>query len=479
MKKLRVILGLFLAALILTSCGKGRVRPTGGLFGATAEGGMFGERDTRGTTQESNRRASSGEAADLPDEILGVRIDNKHFDFPVVYNSKVEFWIRHFAFKAKNHFQIYLDRKADFEPIIRPHLEVAGAPQDLIYLAMIESGFSTRARSWASAVGVWQFIRSTGKHYGLKINWWVDERRDPYKATKAAIEMLTRLHGEFDSWELAAAAYNGGPARVRKAVNRHGTRDFWRLTRTRSLRRETKNYVPKIMAAAIISKNAHNFGFRKSAPRDTWTNTSSVMIPRAETLIGLATASGVSLRTIKKLNPELLRRSTPPSARGYRVRLPNGAPIANLTNAIQQNKIGTYKTFKRYVIRRGDTLSQIAYRYGLNSRSIMTFNGLRSARSLRPGQSLLLPIPRSARPKRRMSAAREIATRKTYYDKRKGVLFYKVKKGDTLYDISRKYDVSVRQIKRWNRIARHKNLRPGRHLKLYVKNDTRNRRKKI
>lgn len=451
--------------LVFSSCAKVSVRPSGGLFGTKAVGGIFGEGGVNANLPSTTARPGANEA-DLPDEILGVRITNKQFDFPVVFNDQVEFWIKHFAIRSKSHFQVYLNRMAELDPFIRPHLIEAQVPEDLMYLAMIESGFSTRARSWANAVGVWQFIRSTGKHYGLRIDWWVDERRDPEKATKAAVTMLAELYNRFGHWELAAAAYNGGPVRVAKAIRRHGSDDFWRLARTRSLRRETKNYVPKIMAAAIVAKNAENFGFRLSPPGDTWTKTELVTVPRAETLQGIASAAGISTKLFQTLNPELLRRSTPPQVRNYKVRLPQNFAVQNFQAAVQAGKIGNYQTFRRYTIKRGDTLSQIAFNYGISTQSIMTMNGLRSARSLRPGRALILPIPHNARPVSR--SRRELAAKPTYYDKKRKVLMYRVKKGDTLYEISRRYAVSIREIKTWNDNIHHKSLRPGRHLKLYV-----------
>jgi membrane-bound lytic murein transglycosylase D len=200
-------------------------------------------------------------------EILfrGMKLQNTRFDFPVTINSQVESWIDYFTGRGRKNFERYLERSELFIPYIRPLLRQNGLPEDLVYLAMIESGFNNHARSHARAVGPWQFISATGKRYGLMVNWWVDERRDTRKSTLAAVEYLRDLYSIFQSWELAAAAYNAGEAKIARAIRRFGVKDFWVLARHKFLRPETRNYVPKIIAAAIVSKNRTQFGFPASA----------------------------------------------------------------------------------------------------------------------------------------------------------------------------------------------------------------------
>jgi len=193
--------------------------------------------------------------------VRGMKLKNSKFDFPITVNSRVEYWLDYFTGKGRPHFSRYLERSEFFIPYIQPLLKQAGMPEDLVYLAMIESGFNNHARSHAKAVGPWQFISATGKRYGLMVNWWVDERRDIRKSTLSAIEYLKDLNSMFQSWELAAAAYNSGEAKVARAIRRFGTKDFWALTRHRFFRPETRDYVPKIIAAAIIGKNPGQFGF--------------------------------------------------------------------------------------------------------------------------------------------------------------------------------------------------------------------------
>lgn len=197
--------------------------------------------------------------------VMGIKLKNTDFDYPVVVNTMVENWVEYFTGRGRAYFELYLQRSEAFVPFIAPILKENGLPEDLVYLAMIESGFNTHARSRAKAVGPWQFMTFTGKRYGLKVNWWVDERRDIRRATVAAGNYLRTLHGYFGSWELAAAAYNAGEFKIARAIKRFGTRDFWAITRYRFLKPETRNYVPKLMAAAIIGKNREQFGFTGSA----------------------------------------------------------------------------------------------------------------------------------------------------------------------------------------------------------------------
>jgi len=194
----------------------------------------------------------------------GTRIENNAFDIPVEMNRQVEKWIDYFVGRGRDRFANYLERSEYFIPFLKPILINAKAPEDLVYLAMIESGFNNNARSNAKAVGAWQFISATGRRYGLDVNWWVDERRDVEKSTIAAVQYLKELNGMYGSWYLAWASYNAGEAKIGRAIKKYKTADFWELCKGRYLRPETKNYVPKLIAAAIISKNRKQFGFEEN-----------------------------------------------------------------------------------------------------------------------------------------------------------------------------------------------------------------------
>ena len=193
-----------------------------------------------------------------------MKIENTNFDLPVEMNRAVEKWIDYFTGRGRDRFAKYLERSEYFIPYIKPILKNAKAPEDLVYLAMIESGFNNNARSHARAVGAWQFISATGRRYGLEVNWWLDERRDVEKSTIAAVQYLKELNAMFGSWHLAAASYNAGESKVQRAIKKYHTDDFWELCKKPYLRPETKNYVPKLFAAAIIGKNRKQFGFEES-----------------------------------------------------------------------------------------------------------------------------------------------------------------------------------------------------------------------
>ncbi len=200
-------------------------------------------------------------------EYRGIQLKNSTFDLPIEMNKAVEKWIDYFVGRGRKHFEKYLERSEYFIPFLRPILKNAKAPQDLVYLAMIESGFNNNARSTARAVGAWQFISATGRRYGLDVNWWVDERRDVEKSTIAAVQYLKELNVMFGgSWPLATAAYNAGEAKIQRAIAKYHTNNFWELCdkRRKYLKPETKNYVPKLFAAAIVSKNRKQFGFQES-----------------------------------------------------------------------------------------------------------------------------------------------------------------------------------------------------------------------
>lgn len=199
--------------------------------------------------------------------VQGIKLKNTQFDIPITINSRVEYWIDYFCGRGRGYFGKYLERSEYFVPYIVPLLRQNGLPEDLVYLAMIESGFNNLARSRAKAVGPWQFISATGKRYGLAVNWWVDERRDTGKATLAAVGYLRDLYNMFQNWELAAASYNAGEAKVARAIRRFGSKDFWVIARHRFLKPETRDYVPKIIAAALIAKNRTQFGFPASPVR--------------------------------------------------------------------------------------------------------------------------------------------------------------------------------------------------------------------
>ncbi|MGK5082356.1 transglycosylase SLT domain-containing protein [Bdellovibrionota bacterium FG-1] len=257
---LGAIFGVF--ALVLSGCATVRTSsPSGTLTGPlSSQSEPRPEPKTLGEVlQPDSSRPVSVETPEIV--IQGVKLKNTKFDIPITINSRVEYWVDYFTGRGRKHFERYLERSEFFIPYIAPLLKQNGMPEDLVYLAMIESGFNNFARSRAKAVGPWQFISATGKRYGLMVNWWVDERRDIRKSTLAAVGYLHDLYVMMGSWELAAASYNAGETKVARAVQRFGSKDFWVISKQRFLRPETRDYVPKIIAAALLAKNRTQFGF--------------------------------------------------------------------------------------------------------------------------------------------------------------------------------------------------------------------------
>lgn len=311
-------------------------------------------------------------------------------DVPVVVNNSVEWFIRYFQNSNREHFEVWLARTSRYMDMIHQILREEDVPEDLFYIAMIESGLNPRARSRSNAVGMWQFIRATAVRYGLRVDWWIDERRDPEKATRAAARYFKSLYGRFGSWYLAAAGYNAGEGRVARAVRRHNSTDFWKLARYRwPLRRETRNYVPKYLAAMLIAKDPGKYGFDVSYhdPVDY----DKVNVPQATDLRVIARAAGTTVSELRRLNPELLRWFTPPNHPDYQIKLPAGTAERYMEN-IEKVPSDERVKFLRHRVRRGDTLYTIARRYGAPLKHIIYLNDIKRPRLIRPGMVIMVPV---------------------------------------------------------------------------------------
>lgn len=246
------------------------------------------------------------------------------FDLPVTYNNRVSFWISHFQSKGKNWFRDWLERAGKYMPMIQKELRDANLPQDLAYMAMIESGFKATAVSHADAVGPWQFIKPTGERYGLKISWWIDERRDLKKSTNAAIRYMRDLYQEFGSWYLVAASYNMGENGLRRQIEKYKTRDYWTLCKLRALPQETIDYVPKILAAMMIAKSPNLYGFKdlsmfKAMEYDL------ISVPGGTEMSELADQLGVTTKALLDLNSELILGYVPRQIDKTTIRVPRGS----------------------------------------------------------------------------------------------------------------------------------------------------------
>jgi len=379
--------------------------------------------------------------ADLIAQESTVLIDEKiGYDIPVVLNDRVEWWIDYFTTRIPDSFQRYMIRSGMWLPYLERELREAGLPVDLVYLSMIESGFSTTARSRAGAVGPWQFMPYTGREYGLRIDRWVDERRDVEASTRAAIAYLSDLHAMFGSWYLAAAGYNGGQGRVGRAMLRDNTINFWELT---DLHNETRNYVPKLLAATIIAKEPERYGFA-DVPYLEPVEWETVTVPTSTDLEVIAGAAEVSEETIRLLNPHLLRGRTPPGEENFPVKVPAGSVETFYANFMELPPEERTRPLLVHRIRRGETLSGIASAYGVAVREIMEENGLRGTR-IRAGDELLIPgrsAPAGSRPAQASSGSRSGAS--------SAPQAHRVRRGDTLIGIARRYGVTVTALKEAN-----------------------------
>ena len=375
---------------------------------------------------------------------------------PITYNQKVASIIKFFQKQGRNSFQKWLNRMSTFKPIILPILEEEGVPPELFYLAMIESGLNSKAYSYAHASGIWQFISSTGKMYGLKKDWWVDERRDFEKSTRAAAHYLKDLHKEFGDWYLAFAAYNCGSMRVKKEMRRHNSDDYWKLRR---LPPQTRNYVPNIMAALYIANDPGKYGFAISEnEKMEWR---VVSIDKTVSLEKIGECANLDLAILQSYNPELKQGTLPPLKEGesYKFRLPLNAS-ANFDSLLAEVEVEIFEevVFLDHRVKRGESLWLIAKKYNVRIQDIVSINKLARAKYIKPGQVLQIPADG-------YDVYRKAALAKSSKSRQ---IFYTVRYGDTLSEIAVKYRTSVRKIKKWNGL-RSDRIYSGQKLKIWTK----------
>lgn len=384
--------------------------------------------------------------------LLARPVNAGRYEIPLEMNNQVARWIEFFTTdRGRDRFAIYLQRAGRYEAMIREKARAAELPEDLLYLAMIESGMNPNAYSRARAVGLWQFIAGTGRAYGLEISYWMDERRDPFRATDAAIAHLGDLYERFGSWYLAAAAYNAGPGRVSRGIRRTGSEDFWDLSEARVLRSETRNYVPKLLAAATIARNLEAYGFGDVEPYPAL-EFDVVHVPDATSFDVLAEAAEVTESEIRDLNPQFPRQVTPPDRR-VELRVPPGQAqvfASNYVNIPESDRV----TWLEHRVTRGQTLGGIANRYGTSVTAIRAANNNVSPRRLQIGQLLVIPRSRAAR------AASSSATLAARPAQPEGPLTVTVRRGDTLWALARDHGTSTQNLIAMNNLGSSV-IRPG------------------
>jgi peptidoglycan lytic transglycosylase D len=420
-----------------------------------------GDRDVHG---EVSRLFDGGDAASAAGPTYDIDVES------FANRSRVQYYMDFFQGPARDRFTIWLGRLQRYEGMVRSRFRTYGVPEDMVYLAMIESGYSNTAVSRARAVGMWQFMAATARGYGLEVDQWVDERRDPFKATDAAARHLLALDSMFGSWYLAAAAYNGGSGRVIRGLRRlPGETDsvsdatFFALSDRRYLRRETRDYVPKLIAAALIAKEPQHYGF-DSIPTLQPLVYDEITVPDATGLDVVARLADTTLSAITELNPEYYRGVTPPKRTAV-VRVPRGAGVI-VAQGYAELPASERVNFLAHVVRRGETLSGIGERYRISVPLLLAANPGIRARALRVGAHLKIPVSAAARGMARWGTGgtRVASAASAASAAPPAGTFHVVRRGESLWTISHRYGVTVGQLRRWNDLLAGDVLRVGQRL---------------
>jgi len=394
------------------------------------------------------------------------KITLKGFSISDFDNSKVREFVQIYQTSGRNVLSAILSRADVYVPMILDVFREHGIPDDLAYLPIIESGFRPKAVSPAGATGVWQFMYGTGRMYGLDNDYWHEDRSDIFRSTHAAARHLKYLYKRFDNWLLAIAAYNAGCGKIGKAIEMYDTADFWNLCRYPYLKKETKDYVPKFIAAAMIAKNPGHYGFDR-IQSDKFQNVAAVGVTDAFEKNLLAQGCGLTISEFDILNPALKQWATPPG-KTYTIYLPSSAKDAFLSNiaTIPEEK---RVTFRRYMARSGDNLSHIARKFGVPVNPIVALNkNIRSRHSIEAGEFYFIPI-KGLENARKADVQFSAADKNFRSETGSGYLFlHEVSRWDTLYSISRMYNVDIADIYKWNGLVSKFSIRPGRFLIIQI-----------
>ena len=416
-------------------------------------------------------------------------IEIKGTQVPLPLNEYVERATAFFMGRGRHYMERWLYLSGKYFPIMQRVFKEEGTPEELTVLAMPESGLRPDARSWARAVGLWQFMKGTGSLYGLRVNWWIDERQDFEKSSRAAARHLKDLYSELGDWNLVLGAYNAGAGRIYRAMRRSGSNDFWEMRRY--LPRQTRNYIPQYVAIARIVLNPKEHGFEDIQKADSLAF-DVVEINDCVDLRVLAKCALTTVDTLQELNPELLRWCTPPGVTGYRFRIPYGRKDTFLVS-YSRIPAEQKKDWAIHTVKRGETVSTIARKYGLAASLLNSINNIHSSKRLRVGTVLAIPIPRDVADSKvqfnyspevrgmnfgsvkSYAAKDDVSKKKLRYAKRemkqpkgKNKLVYHVKRGDTIGHIAEWYGVRASDIRNWNDIAYGSYIHAGQAIAIWV-----------
>jgi len=395
------------------------------------------------------------------------------YDIPIVVNDAVLKILAVYQNDLHDVIGRGLARSGRFIPMIERIFQEEGLPRDLAQVAMVESSFIARARSPKAACGIWQFIPSTGREYGLTSNAVVDERSDPEKSTRAAARYLTFLHDLFHDWYLAMAAYNAGEGKILRAMAKTGFTDFWQIATSGLIKPQTQNYVPAVIASTLIARNPAHYGFEVEYEKPLAYDT--VRLDRPVSLRNLAAAEGVTLEELQKLNPELRTEVTPAGPGGYDLKVPSGAQVAVLA-AFADAPTARPPSYRRYIARKGDTLASIARRFRVAPASLAAANSLPLRAAVKRGRAVLIPraepvrvASHSKKPAKVLAAKQRKAPTAGAPAVAVAAKHYKVRGGDTLYRIAVKHRTTVAQLLAFNSFAVAPVIKPGDTLKIPAK----------
>ena len=375
-------------------------------------------------------------------------------DLPLVVNDMVLRFMDFFQGRGRKAMEAGMQRAGRYRTMISRILAEEGVPQDLIYLCQAESGFRPLALSVAKCKGLWQFASSRGKEYGLRQNWWIDERSDPEKSTRAAARHLKDLYRQFGDWLLAMAAYNTGPGNVERAVERTGYANYWEIVKRGNFHPQTVDYIPIILAMGLISKEPRNYGFELQTEPNL--DVEAIQLDSAIDLRLVAESLNLSLAQVQELNPHVRRLATPRNDPDFRLYIPRGMK-AHFLDQIAAIPVEKRASWRLHQVREGERLASIAKKYRTTASMIAEANGLEKGQNPKVGEKLIIPM-----------SVRRVSEEPTE-NAQGSRLRYKVRKGDTLAEIAHKQRVTVAQLRQWNQLETGDSLRVGQILLLSAK----------